>query len=104
MKRGTTLTPALPWAAAAPKHRQTRPGSPAFACFPRAAQTIPDEALMARIVNYDRSAMHMLYARHHVRVYRFALRVLAKLEQAGLADPDPDGETGSPRSGKKGGR
>jgi RNA polymerase sigma-70 factor (ECF subfamily) len=76
MKRGTTLTPALPWAAAAPKPRQTRPGSPAFACLPRAAQTIPDEALMARIVNYDRSAMHMLYARHHVRVYRFALRVL----------------------------
>jgi RNA polymerase sigma-70 factor, ECF subfamily len=76
MKRGTTLTPALPWAAAAPKHRQTGPGSPAFACLPRAAQTIPDEALMARIVNYDRSAMHMLYARHHVRVYRFALRVL----------------------------
>jgi RNA polymerase sigma-70 factor (ECF subfamily) len=76
MKRGTTLTPALPWAAAAPKLRQTRPGSPAFACLPRAAQTIPDEALMARIVNYDRSAMHMLYARHHVRVYRFALRVL----------------------------
>jgi RNA polymerase sigma-70 factor, ECF subfamily len=76
MKRGTTLTPALPWAAAAPKHRQTRPGSPAFACLPRAAQTIPNEALMARIVNYDRSAMHMLYARHHVRVYRFALRVL----------------------------
>jgi len=76
MKRGTTLTPALPWAAAAPKHRQTRPESPAFACFPRAAQTIPDEALMACIVNYDRSAMHMLYARHHVRVYRFALRVL----------------------------
>ena len=76
MKRGTTLTPALPWAAAAPKHRQTRPGSPAFACLPRAAQTIPDEALMARIVNFDRSAMHMLYARHHVRVYRFALRVL----------------------------
>ncbi|HEY4859190.1 MAG TPA: sigma-70 family RNA polymerase sigma factor [Xanthobacteraceae bacterium] len=37
---------------------------------------MPDEALMARIVNYDRSAMHMLYARHHVRVYRFALRVL----------------------------
>ena len=76
MKRGTTLTPTLPWAAAAPKHRQTRPGSPAFACLPRAAQTIPDEALMARIVNFDRSAMHMLYARHHVRVYRFALRVL----------------------------
>ena len=76
MKRGTTLTPALPWAAAAPKPRQTRPGSPAFACLSRAAQTIPDEALMARIVNFDRSAMHMLYARHHVRVYRFALRVL----------------------------
>jgi DNA-binding MarR family transcriptional regulator len=35
---------------------------------------------------------------------RFALRVLARLEQAGLADPDPEGETPSPRSRKKGGR
>ena len=81
MKRGMNLTPAFPWAAAAPKHHpthgRTRPTwSLAFACLPRAAQTISDEALMTRIVNYDRSAMHMLYARHHVRVYRFALRVL----------------------------
>ena len=79
MKRGMNLIPAFPWAVAAPKHHQTQgtlPWSPAFACLPRAAQTISDEALMQRIVNYDRSAMHMLYARHHVRVYRFALRVL----------------------------
>ena len=76
MKRGMNLTPALPWAVVAPKQRQTRPEDPAFACLPQAAQTISDEALMVRIVNYDRSAMHMLYARHHVRVYRFALRVL----------------------------
>ena len=76
MKRSMNLTPALPWAVVAPKQRQTRPEDPAFACLPQAAQTISDEALMARIVSYDRSAMHMLYARHHVRVYRFALRVL----------------------------
>ena len=76
MKRSMNLTPAFPWAVAAPKQRQTRPEDPAFACLPQAAQTISDEALMARIVSYDRSAMHMLYARHHVRVYRFALRVL----------------------------
>jgi hypothetical protein len=35
---------------------------------------------------------------------RFALRVLARLEQAGLADPDPEGEAPSPPSRKKGGR
>jgi DNA-binding MarR family transcriptional regulator len=35
---------------------------------------------------------------------RFALRVLVSLEQAGLADPDPEGESPPPGSRKKGGR
>ena len=35
---------------------------------------------------------------------RFALRVLASLEQAGLADPDPENETRSPRSRRNGAR
>jgi DNA-binding MarR family transcriptional regulator len=35
---------------------------------------------------------------------RFALRVLAGLERAGLADPDPEDETPPPRSRKKGAR
>jgi hypothetical protein len=35
---------------------------------------------------------------------RFALRVLARLEQAGLADPDPEDETHSPPTRKKRGR
>jgi DNA-binding MarR family transcriptional regulator len=35
---------------------------------------------------------------------RFALRVLASLEQAGLADLDPEDETHSPRSRNKGRR
>jgi DNA-binding MarR family transcriptional regulator len=35
---------------------------------------------------------------------RFALRVLARLEQAGLADPDTEDETPTPRSRKKDGR
>jgi RNA polymerase sigma-70 factor (ECF subfamily) len=34
-----------------------------------------DEALIKAIVCGDRHAMALLYARHHVRVYRFALRI-----------------------------
>jgi len=33
--------------------------------------TTSDEALIDRIANGDRLAMQVLYARHHVRVYRF---------------------------------
>jgi len=39
-------------------------------------QTNSDEALIARIANGDRLAMQVLFARHHVRVYRFVLRLV----------------------------
>jgi RNA polymerase sigma-70 factor, ECF subfamily len=39
-------------------------------------QTASDEALIARIAGGDRLAMQVLFARHHVRVYRFVLRLV----------------------------
>lgn len=39
-------------------------------------QTTSDEALIARIADGDRLAMQVLFARHHVRVYRFVLRLV----------------------------
>ena len=39
-------------------------------------QTSSDEVLIARIAKGDRLAMHVLFARHHVRVYRFVLRLV----------------------------
>ncbi len=39
-------------------------------------QTNSDEALIGRIANGDRLAMRVLFARHHVRVYRFVLRLV----------------------------
>jgi RNA polymerase sigma-70 factor (ECF subfamily) len=41
-----------------------------------ATQATSDEVLIARIAQGDRLAMQVLYARHHVRVYRFALRLV----------------------------
>ena len=38
-------------------------------------QTTSDEVLIGRIANGDRLAMQVLFARHHVRVYRFVLRL-----------------------------
>jgi len=38
-------------------------------------QANSDESLIARIAHGDRLAMKVLYGRHHVRVYRFALRL-----------------------------
>jgi len=35
-----------------------------------------DEILLGRIANGDRLAMQVLFARHHVRVYRFVLRLV----------------------------
>jgi RNA polymerase sigma-70 factor (ECF subfamily) len=35
-----------------------------------------DAALIGRVVRGDRLAMQVLYGRHHVRVYRFALRLV----------------------------
>jgi RNA polymerase sigma-70 factor, ECF subfamily len=39
-------------------------------------QPISDEVLIRRIARGDRVAMQLLFARHHVRVYRFVLRIL----------------------------
>lgn len=39
-------------------------------------QATSDETLIARIAGGDRLAMQVLYARHHVRVYRFTLRLV----------------------------
>ena len=41
-----------------------------------ATQTASDEILIARIAQGDRLAMQVLYGRHHVRVYRFGLRLV----------------------------
>jgi RNA polymerase sigma-70 factor (ECF subfamily) len=41
-----------------------------------AAQATTDEMLLERIAEGDRTAMHTLYLRHNVRVYRFVLRSL----------------------------
>jgi RNA polymerase sigma-70 factor (ECF subfamily) len=37
---------------------------------------IDDKELIRRIVNRDQSAMSALYARHHVRLYRFLVRLV----------------------------
>src|SRR5271167_5075363 len=41
-----------------------------------AIQAPADEALIGRIARGDRLAMQVLFARHHVRIYRFVLRLL----------------------------
>ncbi|WP_407157770.1 sigma-70 family RNA polymerase sigma factor [Bradyrhizobium sp. STM 3557] len=41
-----------------------------------AAQATTDEMLLQSIAGGDRTAMHTLYARHNVRVYRFILRIV----------------------------
>ena len=44
--------------------------------LPEPMQTTSDEVLIARIADGDRLAMQVLFARHHVRVYRFVLRLV----------------------------
>ena len=39
-------------------------------------QSTSDEVLTGRIANGDRLAMQVLYARHHVRVFRFVVRLV----------------------------
>src|SRR4030081_2045579 len=39
-------------------------------------QATADEVLIGRIASGDRLAMQVLFARHHVRVYRFVLRLV----------------------------
>ena len=41
-----------------------------------ATQAIADDVLLARIARGDRLAMQVLYGRHHVRVFRFGLRLV----------------------------
>src|SRR6266571_430295 len=41
-----------------------------------ASQTTTDEALIERIAAGNKLAMQVLFARHHVRVYRFVLRLV----------------------------
>jgi RNA polymerase sigma-70 factor, ECF subfamily len=44
--------------------------------MPAAAQDTSDETLVAQIAQRDKRALQQLYSRHHVRIYRFALRFL----------------------------
>jgi RNA polymerase sigma-70 factor (ECF subfamily) len=41
-------------------------------------QTTSDEVLIGRIAGGDRLAMQVLFARHHMRVYRFLLRLVRR--------------------------
>ena len=41
-----------------------------------AAQATSDEMLIESIADGEKGAMHILYARHHVRTYRFILRIV----------------------------
>jgi RNA polymerase sigma-70 factor (ECF subfamily) len=41
-----------------------------------AAQATSDEMLLESIAGGEKAAMHVLYARHNVRVYRFVLRIV----------------------------
>jgi RNA polymerase sigma-70 factor (ECF subfamily) len=41
-----------------------------------AAQATSDDMLLESIAGGNRTAMHILYCRHHVRVYRFILRIV----------------------------
>jgi RNA polymerase sigma-70 factor (ECF subfamily) len=48
-----------------------RPGTPITR-----PHTTSDDVLVARVAGGDRCAMEVLYARHHVRVFRFVLRLV----------------------------
>jgi RNA polymerase sigma-70 factor, ECF subfamily len=43
---------------------------------PAVVQDTSDETLVAQIAQRDKRALQQLYSRHHVRIYRFALRFL----------------------------
>jgi RNA polymerase sigma-70 factor (ECF subfamily) len=47
-----------------------------------AAQATSDEMLIDSIADGEKSAMHILYARHHVRTYRFVLRIVRDANMA----------------------
>jgi RNA polymerase sigma-70 factor, ECF subfamily len=59
------------------RHRtasQAQPTNPARRAL--SAATASDEVLIGRIAQGDRLAMQVLYGRHHVRVFRFGLRLV----------------------------
>ena len=45
-------------------------------------QATSDDALIARVASGDRLAMQVLFARHHVRIYRFVLRLVRDRSKA----------------------
>ena len=47
-----------------------------------AAQATSDEMLLEGIADGGRTAMHILYCRHNVRVYRFILRMVRDASMA----------------------
>jgi RNA polymerase sigma-70 factor (ECF subfamily) len=49
---------------------------------PATIQACSDEALVVRLAAGDRLAMQVLFARHHVRIYRFVLRLVRDRELA----------------------
>lgn len=49
---------------------------------PSSANTTSDEMLLALIAKGDRDALRVLFGRHHVRVFRFLLRVVHNEETA----------------------
>jgi RNA polymerase sigma-70 factor, ECF subfamily len=51
-------------------------GTGAVRARPTPLQATSDEALMSRIAAGDRDAMRTLYLRHHVRVFRFVVRLV----------------------------
>jgi RNA polymerase sigma-70 factor (ECF subfamily) len=55
--------------AAPASDRPSEPSAPTM-------QTTSDDVLIGRIATGDRLAMQVLFARHHVRVYRFVLRLV----------------------------
>lgn len=44
--------------------------------------TMPDEILIALVATHDKNAMHTLYTRHNVRVFRFLTRLLGNAATA----------------------
>jgi RNA polymerase sigma-70 factor, ECF subfamily len=58
------------------QHIRIAISQPALAGRAKATQATSDEALIERIATGDKLAMRVLFARHHVRVYRFALRLV----------------------------
>ena len=61
------------------RHLNLNPSFPRLTFESRSLSANPatsDEVLIGRIANGDRLAMQVLFARHHVRVFRFVLRLV----------------------------